>query len=190
MNHKNYKNYDIVVELNIKGNDGIINPQVISHTLDNLENSLYDSDREDIEQASERFHFPKIIMEASMERLRKHRHNRILFREVKNGSIILKGVVAGVSLMVLRDILEDAKDIELIRETNQNEIVEFYKERIERKAFFIADKIERNFYQKKRDVKVKVINRRHNEPITIKVISGKDNKRKLDNVKSLGDLLD
>ncbi len=80
----------------MRGRNGVVDAKNLLQSLDSIEESLYESDRKDIELLHEAGLITRLVADAALERLRRYRHNRFLLRNAENGSIILDGVVAAV----------------------------------------------------------------------------------------------
>ncbi len=56
------KRYDIRLELHLQGVNGRINPKYLLQVLENLETSLYASDRQDIELAAKELDISNVVL--------------------------------------------------------------------------------------------------------------------------------
>ena len=183
------RSHDIVIKIHLENKDGLHSKELLQ-VLDTLETSLYASDRQDIERASEELKIPAVIRDASLERLRKYRNDRLLLTGANNGSIELFGVVAGVSYFVLDKVIGEAfkqgvKETEFYRD-----LKEFFRQTIDDKALYIGENLRRVFANKKKQAIVKTIQANDTEPNHIIVdIHGRLIKKE-DRVLSLGEELD
>lgn len=146
---------DIVIRIRMAG-DGAIDAKVLIDALDIAEGALYASDRNDVEQAARELHLPGYVRDASLERLRHHRHQRLLLEEAQTGSIILVTVVAAVSLFVLEKTIGEAFADGFKETRAYGELRDFFRRQIDAKALFIAEALRRAFGGRKREVSVRV----------------------------------
>ena len=185
------KKDDIVVKLHLEGKGGSIDPKFIFQALEHLEVSVYASDRLDISDAKEVLNLPSIVTDASLERLRKYRHNRIHFIEAKTGSIELIGVIAGVSYFILKNTVGEALK-ESFKETDEYEKLKtFFKKNLWTKARRISNELKEILHQKKRNFEVKLLPpATEQDPIEIVIDLKKDTDDKNNRIDSFGDMLD
>ena len=159
---------DIVLVLRI-GLDDTIDAKLLLEALDSVESALYDSDRRDVEMASRELGLSSVVRDASLERLRHHRHKRLLIREARSGSIELVAVVAAVSLYVIDKTLGEAlKDG--FRDSNlYGAVREVFRAQLDRKAVFLAESLRRAFAGRKRQVAVRSDPSSPGEPRVIRI---------------------
>jgi hypothetical protein len=149
--------------------DGAIDAKVMIDALDIAEGALYASDRNDVEQAARELRFPAFVRDASLERLRHHRHQRLLLEEAQSGSIVLVTVVAAVSLFVLEKTVGEAF-VDGFKDTSAyGDLREFFRKQIDAKALYIAEALRRAFGGRKREVSVRVQPTLHHGPHVIEV---------------------
>jgi len=146
---------DIVIRIRMAG-DGAIDAKVMIDALDIAEGALYASDRNDVEQAARALRLPSYVRDASLERLRHHRHQRLLLEEAQTGSIILVTVVAAVSLFVLEKTVGEAFADGFKETRAYSELRDFFRGQIDAKALFIAEALRRAFGGRRREVSVRV----------------------------------
>ncbi len=91
---------EIQIELRIRY-EGRLNTRTLLNGLSPVEYALYLSDRRDVENAGRALELPAMVVDASLERLRRYRNARLAVDKVRSGSIVLKGVVAAVALFGL-----------------------------------------------------------------------------------------
>jgi hypothetical protein len=135
--------YDIVVSLRLSGDDGI-EPNFLVKTLDNVETALYQSDRRDVEEAARALDLPAFVRDASLERLRHHRHKRLRIERASTGSVQLDTVVLAVSLFVLQTTVGEAFKEAAKTSQTYEAIREFFRRNLDRKVSFIADAVRRS----------------------------------------------
>lgn len=181
-----YNQNDIVIRLKIEGDKVGVDARKLLQAFDTLEISLYESDRRDIQDLLSQGYISKVAADASLERLRRFRHHRLILRNAERGSIVLEGVVAAVSLYILEGTLgELAKDA--IKESKPySSIKEWFRNKIDEKASFIVNSIQKELYQKKRRFEIKQTEEGRKIEITFK-----DSRESKENVEvpSLGDEL-
>jgi hypothetical protein len=146
---------DIVIRIRMAG-DGAIDAKAMIEALDIAEGALYASDRNDVEQAARELRLPAYVRDASLERLRHHRHQRLLIEEAQTGSIILVTVVAAVSLFVLEKTVGEAFADGFKETRAYGELRDFFRRQIDAKTIFIAEALRRAFGGRKREVSVQV----------------------------------
>jgi len=117
--------------------------------------ALYASDRNDIELAATVMPTPGYVKDASLERIRHHRHHRLLLREAQSGSIELIGVVAAVSYFVLQRTLGEALKDGFKETSVYDQLRRFFQEVIDDKTAFISDTLTRAFSSRKKQVRVR-----------------------------------
>ena len=147
---------DIVVELRLQA-DGTIDANSLIHVFDALETAIYASDRNDVVKASAEFQIAPHVRDASLERLRHHRHHRLLLVDARRGSIELIALVAGVSYFVLEKTIGEAFREGFKQSKSYETLRDFFRDHIDHKALFIAENVRRAFSGKKRDVRVEVL---------------------------------
>ena len=181
--------YDIVIQIHLKDSKGLHSKQLLQ-APDTLETSLYASDRQDVERASEKLKIPPIARDACLERLRKYRNDRLLLTGASNGSVELFGVVAGVSYFVLQKTIGETFK-EGYKETEvHNNLKDFFRRVVDEKALFISENLRRVFANRKKQAIIKMIPSEKKEPNRIIIdIHGKPIKGE-DIVHSLGEELD
>lgn len=150
-----YSRDDIVIELHI--GTGNVDPSLLVESLEILEGALHASDRHDVERAGSRLELPGFVRDASLERIRSYRHQRIHFREAATGSIVLIGAVAAVALFVLEKTIGEAFADGFKESRVYQELRTFFRDQIDRKALFIAEGIRRGFGVRRRTVSVQVL---------------------------------
>lgn len=159
---------DIVIRIRLAG-DGAIEAKVMIDALDIAESALYESDRNDVAQAARELRLPNFVRDASLERLRHHRHQRLLLEEAQTGSIVLVTVVAAVSVFVLEKTIGEAFADGFKDTRAYGDLREFFRKQIDAKALFIAEALRRAFSGRKREVSVRVQPKLEDRPNTIEV---------------------
>ena len=155
--------YDIVIQIHLKDSKGLHSKQLLQ-APDTLETSLYASDRQDVERASEKLKIPPIARDACLERLRKYRNDRLLLTGASNGSVELFGVVAGVSYFVLQKTIGETFK-EGYKETEvHNNLKDFFRRVVDEKALFISENLRRVFANRKKQAIIKMIPSEKKEP--------------------------
>ena len=145
---------DIVIEIHLKGSD-YVHSKLLLQTFDNLESALYASDRHDISMAAAAMKIPDIIRDASLERLRLHKNNRLLLTDARTGSIVITMLVAGIGASLLNKATDDGNKLGFTNSNSRLNLRDFFREHIDDKSSFIAENIRRKFSSKKYDVSVK-----------------------------------
>jgi len=146
---------DIVIRIRLAG-DGALEAKVLIDALDIAEGALYESDRNDVAQAARELRLPNFVRDASLERLRHHRHQRLLLEGAQTGSIVLVTVVAAVSLFVLEKTIGEAFADGFKDTRTYGDLREFFRKQIDAKALYIAEALRRAFSGRKREVSVRV----------------------------------
>lgn len=182
--------FDIVIELRLRDND-YVRSKFLLQAFDDLETALYASDRKDVEQAASSLDITNVVKDASLERLRQHKNNRLLLTEAKTGSIEIFALVAGVSYYILDKTLGETLKDSYVNSYLHKELKEFFRRKIDEKALSIVENIRRAFASKKKEVSVRLLPPAPGQPNTIVIELTPDEKTKvLDRIKSLGDELD
>jgi hypothetical protein len=126
-----YTENDIVIRLKMQGRNGVVDAKNLLQSLDSVEEALYESDRKDIELLYESGLISRLVADATLERLRRYRHNRLLLRNAENGSIVLEGVVAAVPLYILKITLGEALQKAIEESETFNKLKEWLKNHID-----------------------------------------------------------
>jgi len=145
---------DILIHLRLVGQTDF-DAKFVLEALDTIEMALYASDRNDIELAATVMPMPGYVKDASLERIRHHRHHRLLLREAQSGSIELIGVVAAVSYFVLQRTLGEALKDGFKETSVYDQLRRFFQEVIDDKTAFISDTLTRAFSSRKKQVRVR-----------------------------------
>jgi hypothetical protein len=149
------QDYDIVIRIRLAG-DGAIEAKVMIDALDIAEGALYESDRNDVAQAARELRLPNVVRDASLERLRHYRHQRLLLEEAQTGSIVLVTVIAAVSLFVLEKTIGEAFADGFKETRAYGDLRDFFRNQIDAKTHYIAEALRRAFSGRKREVSVRV----------------------------------
>ncbi len=135
-----YRQHDIIVHIRLACNGGTESLD-FRDALDLVENVLYNSDRRDIEYASQSLRIPPIIADAAKERIRNLRHERLKITEVSTGSIILEGTIAAAALYVLKKTIGEPMGEAYKKSVAYGELANFFRNLIDEKTIFIAEKL-------------------------------------------------
>ena len=148
-----YLENEIVIKLKFDTTNFGIESHSLINAFDNLESTLYESDREDIERLFDAKILNTLVRDACLERLRQYRHKRIKFSKAETGSIVLVGVVSAISFyIVYKSLLESQSDF---KETELYcKLVDFFNERVKEKAVNISKYIETTLKKKNKTIKV------------------------------------
>jgi hypothetical protein len=147
---------DIVIKIHLSGTKHHASKTLIK-CVDTIETALYASDRKDIEQATTDLHTSRLIRDASLERLRQYRNNRLLFFDAKSGSIELFAIVAGVSYFVLKQTIGESVKEGFKESEVGDKLKELIKKQINSKALFITESLRRVFETRKETVDIKLL---------------------------------
>ena len=147
--------FDIIIEIRLHGGDHV-RSKLLLQAFDSLETALYASDRKDIELAASQLEISKVVRDASLERLRQYKNNRLLLMEARTGSIEIAALVAGVSFFILNQTLGETIKESYTHSKIHSTLRDFFSKQIDDKALFIAESIRRAFVSKKQDVTVKL----------------------------------
>lgn len=178
---------EIQIELRIRYK-GRLNTRALLNSISPIEHALYLSDRRDVESAGSALELPSMVVDASIERLRKYRNARLAVDEVSSGSIVLSGVVAAVALFVLKATLGEAFK-EAVRESEPFQALrKYFKSQIDEKARFIANQLASVGRKRKLRMQVEHRPRSKEEPnrITVEMDATSDEFQSLE---SLGEAL-
>lgn len=181
---------DIVIELHLS-HAGALDAKAIVEALGDLEAALYSSDRRDIEMVTAELELSRLVRDASLERLRRYRNQRIKIVDAHSGSLVIVGTVAGVSFWVLEKTLGEAFT-EAFRESHAfSNLKEVFREHIDRKYLFLVESCRRVFGRRKRRASVVAPPTNPAEPYRIRIdIEAGPAEGKAEGVRTLGELLD
>jgi hypothetical protein len=189
MQYKPTKN-DIQIIIRIKGRNrdyhinsrdeafsqGLIDPKLIIQVFDSIENALYESDKVDVKtffnrlNQQEKSSMPPIVEDAAINRIREYRHNRLIVSDAKSGSIEFTTLVVAAAFFVTSKVLEQTISGILEKSEVYQKLLKFTAKNLDSKVLFIAERLRRVFFKKKRDIDVNVIQRKsEEEPSTIEV---------------------
>jgi hypothetical protein len=155
---------DIEIHFRMKGDSGVAAKRLIQ-SLDDVEASLYESDRRDIEQLTQRLELPSYLRDACLERLRHHRHRRFLITEARPGSLEIVGLVAGVVLFVLHSTVGEAFRDGFSQTNAYARLMEYFRDTTDQRLHSLAEIFRRYFHSKKhKDVTVRVTSPDVNSP--------------------------
>ena len=102
---------DIGLHITVEADE--ILPSSLISVIDDIESALYHSDRMDIEQLFAELEissdFPKdelaVLRDASLERLRKHRNERVVIRALRPSSFEIYATLIAIALFVTKDTI-------------------------------------------------------------------------------------
>lgn len=135
-----YRPHDIVIHIRLTC-DGGTESLEFREAFDLVENVLYNSDRRDIEYASQSLRIHPVIADAAKERIRSLRHERLRVTEVSTGSIILEGTIAAAALYVLKKTIGEPLGEAYKNSIPYKELSNFFRNLIDEKTIFITDKL-------------------------------------------------
>jgi len=94
---------------------------VFRKILDSLNTAVFESEKKDLKEIRNEFpKLPNVAFDAASHRLKEYRYSAILIKKLKPGSMIVAGVVAGVSIWILQQTLgETLKEAWLDSEGHQ-----------------------------------------------------------------------
>jgi hypothetical protein len=79
---------------------------VFRKILDSLNRAAFESEKKDLKAIRNEFpKLPDVAFDAASHRQKEYRYSAILIKELKPGSLIVAGVVAGVSIWILQQTL-------------------------------------------------------------------------------------
>lgn len=186
-----HRQADIRIVIHLRGEDGYINPKYLVQTFDNIEESLYASDRRDIELATKEIEISDLIRDACLERLRQFRHRRLVLVDAKSGSLEFVALVAGVSYWLLEKTLSQSITEGYKGSQTHERLKNYFRKKIDEKSLFITESIRRVFSSKRHEVIVKAVPAAPDQPNTIILEVGhKATDRPHERIKSLGDELE
>jgi hypothetical protein len=95
---------------------------VFRKILDSLNKAVFESEKNDLKAIRKEFpKLPNVAFDAASHRLKEFRYSAIIIKELKPGSLIVAGVVAGVSIWILQQTLgETLKEAWLDSQGHQN----------------------------------------------------------------------
>ncbi len=101
---------DIVLKIHINFEKRGIDAKTLIKIFDVIEKALYKSDYQDVIKYFRKVDLPKeeLIKDAVLERLRSQRHRRFKLIDSKEGSIVLYGIVTGVSIFILQKTIGES----------------------------------------------------------------------------------
>lgn len=101
---------DIVLKIHINLEKRGIDAKSLIKIFDIIEKALYKSDYQDVIKYFRKVDLPKeeLIKDAVLERLRSQRHRRLRLIDSKEGSIVVYGIVTGVSIFILEKTIGES----------------------------------------------------------------------------------
>jgi len=135
-----YRPNDIVIHIRLAC-DGGTESLEFRDAFDLIENVLYNSDRRDIEYASQALRIHPLIADAAKERIRSLRHERLRVTEVSTGSILLEGTIAAAALYVLKKTIGEPMGDAYKNSVAYGELSNFFRNLIDEKTLFITEKL-------------------------------------------------
>ncbi len=101
---------DIVLKIHINLEKRGIDAKGLIKIFDIIEKALYKSDYQDVIKYFRKVDLPKeqLIKDAVLERLRSKRHRRLKLIDSKEGSIVVYGIVTGVSVFILQKTIGES----------------------------------------------------------------------------------
>ena len=181
-----FKNINIVLKIST---DDLIAKDLI-HVFDDLEASLYRIDREIVEEISREINLEKILLDAALERVRKHRGQRVRINHVRDGSFIFDMVVAGVGLWVLKETVGESikkgwKDSYL-----HEKLSKVAKTSFDNMAMRIVTAIQKSGRNLSKNAEIELVMPPDEEEPTIYITQKKSGIKKSDQIPSLSDTIE
>jgi hypothetical protein len=99
MESDKYRNVRIVLRL--KGAKVLIRD--VTSAFDDLEATLYQTDRDLVEKVAESIKIDSLIKDAALERVRRYRGQRIQLKHIGEGSFVFELALSGVAVWVLKE---------------------------------------------------------------------------------------
>lgn len=182
---------DIVIRLHLTGGGSSIDSKLLVEALDIVEASLYASDRSDVERAARELQLSTVVRDASLERLRHHRHQRLLIEGARSGSIEIVAVVAGVSLYVIEKTIGEAFSDGMRASETYAALREFFRRQVDEKALYVSEALRRSFGTRRRQVTVRSDRESNELPHVISIETGAEPRRRAERpVRSLSQELE
>ena len=123
------------------GRDCRVSWKTIAMVMDGVERALYFSDRTDVQTVARKLGMNRVMQDACLERIRRHRYERFQIRKADNGSIVFYGAITAVSFFVLKNTIgESLKEGWRISKRHQR-LTEVFRSIFDEKVESIADSI-------------------------------------------------
>ncbi|MBF0258581.1 MAG: hypothetical protein HQK62_07050, partial [Desulfamplus sp.] len=112
---------------------------VFRKILDSLNNAVFESEKKDLRAIRSEFpDLPDVAFDAASYRLKEYRYSSILIKELRPGSLIVAGVVAGVSIWVLQQTLGETLKEAWLESQDHKRLKEFLLKRMGSKIHSLA----------------------------------------------------
>ena len=180
--------HDIVLRFHLHGDSSGVRGKSVIRLLDLAESALYDSDRADLQHIASALGISSVVRDATMERLRHYRHERIILTDAHPGSIELIGLVAAVSLYLLEKTVGEAFGDSVKESMQFGRLKEFFRQTIDDKALRLVEALRRLIAASKLDATVRHVRESPHAPnvILVDFHSG----QRTEPLPTLGDILD
>ena len=180
--------HDIVLRFHLHGDSSGVRGKSVIRILDLVESALYDSDRADIQHLARDFNISPVVADATMERLRHYRHERIILVDANPGSIELVGLVAAVALYLLQKTLGEAFSASIKESAEFGRLKEFFRRSIDNKALRLVEAMRRLIAASKLDATVHHLKESPDAPNVI-IVDFRTGRR-AESLPTLGNVLD
>lgn len=127
-----FKKNEIVIRLHFESEDNKLNSKFLIQSLKQLEDALFESNKKDIEDALDfvEIPFPDQIKFASIQELKVNTHQQIYLNHSEKGSVVIYGIVTGVSLFVLEKTIGESFAVAWKESESHKKLIDFFKKRI------------------------------------------------------------
>ena len=192
--------FDIQIQLHfegreISGSENLIDSRDVLKFLDIVESAIYASDRNDIYRVERALRqngitLLPIVIDACLERLRHHRHKRLLLEEARPGSLALIGVVAAVSFFVIEKTIGESFAEGYKESDTHKKLKEVFRILVDEKTRFIVENLERLISSRKVRANVRRLSAAAQEQVVIVDILPREGASDGGDIPPLGQILE
>ena len=116
--------------------------------LDAINKSVFESEWRELDEIQFEFlEIPPVVFDAARYRIKNYRYSAILIRELKPGSLVVTGVVAGLAIWILQQTLGETLKEAWKESSWHKKIKRFLLQNIESKKLFLSHDITKRIRQ-------------------------------------------
>jgi len=181
---------DIIIRIRIRDKHNLIDPKDLTVAFDLLEQCLYESDVQDVIEATNKLQLSRVVSDAAELRLRRYRNRRVKFYEAHTGSIEIVGLVAAVSYFVLESTVGEALKDGFRESKLYPGLKELFKSIFSDKPYRIVEFLRTKFVSNKLKGDVRIRPKTNNSPTEISVDLLTKEDKDSEQVRTIGEITD